>query len=473
MLKNTKLDIFKNKKLLIFCPHQDDEVNIAGGLILALKKYTTEIKIVYSTNGDYTLDSSVRYREAIASLKTLTISKDDIIFLGFPDNSPDNDTHLYMEEESFISKKNKLETYTPANFLSYNYKKHGTNLKLNKGNFINNIKEVIEDIKPDIIICIDYDTHPDHRALSLAFEMALGQILNFSSQYRPLVFKSFAYPTAYKSIDDFKKNSLANVKFNKDKIYDFEYQNPYYSSCDIVSFDIRRCVENKFLPFNKLFRAINKHRSQPIVKRAYRIINANQIYFRREVNNLAFSSISITSTSGNCKYLNDFMLFDSSNIMYGDTVKPILDKGICWLEKDDLDKKITYRFRDGVNIRKIKIYLSTTSLNKIEDIYIIFNNKKVKAKYVRDNFVITIDNLNIVDVDNIEILFTARDSIGITEIEILDKVEKLPEDDSLLSDDNTSLSLLNRLIFWFDDIYILFNRIINKILYLLVFGGRQ
>lgn len=472
MLRNTKLDIFRDKKLLIFCPHQDDEINMAGGLILALKKYVREIKIVYSTNGDYNLDAKVRYREAIASLKTLFVLEKDIIFLGFPDNAPNNDTHLYMEDNCWMSNKGKCETYTPDGYSSYNYKKHGSNLKFNRINFINTIKEVIEDVSPDIIICIDYDTHPDHRALSLAFENALGQIFKSSYQYRPLILKSFAYPTAYKSVNDFKKNSFSNVKFNKDDIYDYEYQNPYYSDDDIVSFDIKDYVGAKFLPTNKLFRAINKHRSQPIVKRAYRIINANQLYFKREVNNLAFDATNVITTSGDGKYLNDFMLFDSSNIMYGDYVKPILDKGICRLEKDDLVKKITFKFSKPVSISKIKIYLSVVDLNDIEDIYIVFNNSKIKAKYEKNNFVITINDLNVVSVDNVEIQFIANSVVGITEIEILDKLEEMPKDGSLCVDDDNSLSLINRLIFWFDDIYILFNRIINKILYLLVFGGR-
>ena len=65
---------YSNKKVLIFCPHQDDEINIAGGLIPVLKEKSCDVKVVYSTNGDYFVDKKYRFKEvyqyrAISSIR--------------------------------------------------------------------------------------------------------------------------------------------------------------------------------------------------------------------------------------------------------------------------------------------------------------------------------------------------------------------------------------------------------------------
>ena len=46
-------DLFKNKKVLLFVPHQDDEINIAYGLLYKIRNIAKNIKVVYSTNGNY------------------------------------------------------------------------------------------------------------------------------------------------------------------------------------------------------------------------------------------------------------------------------------------------------------------------------------------------------------------------------------------------------------------------------------
>lgn len=75
----------KGLKVLVLAPHQDDEINIAGNTIANLVNCGADVKVCFSTNGDYTLPASVRIREAVASLKKLGCNKQNIYFLGYGD----------------------------------------------------------------------------------------------------------------------------------------------------------------------------------------------------------------------------------------------------------------------------------------------------------------------------------------------------------------------------------------------------
>lgn len=72
-------EYFRKKKILIFLPHQDDEINTVYGMIGNIKKVDGIVKVVYSTNGDYCVNAKYRIKEAINSLKIVNIKKDDII----------------------------------------------------------------------------------------------------------------------------------------------------------------------------------------------------------------------------------------------------------------------------------------------------------------------------------------------------------------------------------------------------------
>ena len=87
-------DLFKNKNVLLFVPHQDDEINIAYGLLYKIRNIAESIKIVYSTNGNYVVKEKYRLKEGIDSLKKVGIKKENIIFMGYSDQIPEAKTHL-------------------------------------------------------------------------------------------------------------------------------------------------------------------------------------------------------------------------------------------------------------------------------------------------------------------------------------------------------------------------------------------
>lgn len=62
---------------------------------------------------------------------------------------------------------------------------------------------MIEEIRADVIFCVDYDENIDHRAVTMFFDEALGEILTAAPDYDPLVLKGFTYSTAFRAPADF------------------------------------------------------------------------------------------------------------------------------------------------------------------------------------------------------------------------------------------------------------------------------
>ena len=103
-------DLFKNKKVLLFVPHQDDEINIAYGLLYKIRNIAESIKVVYSTNGNYVVNEKYRLKEGVESLKNIGITKENIIFMGYSDQIPESTSHLYHEKKYWIDNKNNFLT---------------------------------------------------------------------------------------------------------------------------------------------------------------------------------------------------------------------------------------------------------------------------------------------------------------------------------------------------------------------------
>lgn len=457
---NMNIQNFQNKKILIFCPHEDDEINIAGGLLLKLKEIECVVKVIYSTNGDYFVDAKYRVREAINSLKKLGVAKENIIFLGYPDCYSEYVSHLYMSNEDWVSPKGIKETYLP-NGQEYHYKKHKEHCTLNRSKFISDIFEIIEEERADILICVDYDEHSDHRALSLSFENAMGKILNQYHDYCPIVLKAFAYPTAFNGMRDFKNNKLLRTKFNHKATSLYKYNNPYYKWGERISIDILKEVKNKLLIFNPLFRAMVKHVSQPIYFNAYSIINSDQVFFLRRCNNLMYKA-KVKVSSGDSKYLNDFLLFDSRDIMHGETKTPILNSGYMSFEKQDTKKQISIEFPNEVSIEEIKLYKYVNCTNKLNEIILVLNESvKMTVKVNEDYYTYIMEDLDLKNIKKLLLIFPQSGEFALTEIEIFE--HKTIVENDFKEEIENEVSFLNKIIFYMDDVIIFLYKIIFKL----------
>ncbi len=352
-------EIEEGKKTIIFVPHQDDEINISGGLIPILIKKQQIVKVVYSTNGDYCANPKNRYYECFKALKKLGIPSENILFMGYSDQYSSGETHIYLTEGNNVWKSNKRfkETYHALNGKEVSCIYTGNHSKFNKRSFINDIKCIIEHEMPDYLFCIDFDSHADHRALSLSFEIAIGEILKTEKNYRPKVYKSFAYPTSYFGINDFKKINIASTNFKTEKYSYNKMENPYYKFSDRIRIPLLNKSITKFILKNKTFKSLRCHKSQAIVGKCMSIINGDQVFWQRRTDNLLYNAI-IKVSSGDKEKLNDFMMFDCQNIMNGNTETPILLPNAWVPDKKDINPTIDILFNKETEFNTIKFYHS-------------------------------------------------------------------------------------------------------------------
>lgn len=173
-----------DKRVIIFAPHQDDEILGCAGTIDLLMKSNIEIFVVFATNGDFCgkESSKTRLQESIAALNVLGIQKDHIIVLGFADTGMAyKDSFLWKmyhsHGEETISSPISSNTYHPFDCEEYSKKKYGRHLPYTKNAFLHILKCLIEDINPDIIITSSsLDMHGDHAALCRFIENAIEEM---------------------------------------------------------------------------------------------------------------------------------------------------------------------------------------------------------------------------------------------------------------------------------------------------------
>ena len=85
-LANSFLDATaKGQKVLVFVPHEDDEINVAGSVMYDYVQKGAEVYCVFTTNGDYSFWAKTRMQEAWQSLQILGVQH--VLFLGYGDTS--------------------------------------------------------------------------------------------------------------------------------------------------------------------------------------------------------------------------------------------------------------------------------------------------------------------------------------------------------------------------------------------------
>lgn len=417
-----------NRKALFIVPHQDDEINIGSGIIPLLIANEIDVNVVFATNGDYSTRGSRRIKECYKSLNRLGVKRENIILMGYSDQHKREDTHLYntYSDDVWISKKGFYETYHPLNGEEWCYKKEKKHHKYNKEHFINDLISIIDDIKPDYIYTIDFDSHPDHRVLSLSVENAIGKVLLMNKDYRPYVYKSFAYPTCYFGVKDFDSINIKSTKFNTEKYSYCNMQNPYYSWDERIRFPVLYSSITKNIFLNKTLRAMKCHKSQLLINEASSTINGDQIFWQRRTDNLMIGA-DIKVSSGDKDKLCDFMLFDCTDVMKGNEKIPTLEHNSWIPDKNDKNPKIMVNFKDNKIINEIKFYHSIETNGQITDIEIMFdNNIRKKYELIPKENNVSVLNINNIKTKKIEINILKQNGIaaGFSEIEILENKKK-------------------------------------------------
>lgn len=328
---------FFGTRVLILAPHPDDEINIAGNMILNLAAAKAEIFVAYSTNGDFQNSADVRAKEVVDALKLLGVPSEKIIFLGYGDGHTLTDTPT-------TSPAGHAETYAAKNFIDYAKKTSGHHSAYTRQNFKRDLKALLLELRANIIFCVDFDSHADHRALSIMFEETLGEILSERTDYRPDVYKKFAYATAFTAAPDFYAPNLLSTprpKVGETDTYDFDIiGRANYIWEDRVRFPVAENCRRPLLKDNPIAAAIFAHKSQRNEWNALRILNSDEIFFERRTDSQTFAA-KVTATSGDASKVRDFKIFDAAENL--------------WQPADD-SRKIFFDWDEPAQVQQIILY---------------------------------------------------------------------------------------------------------------------
>lgn len=324
-------------RLLVLVPHQDDELNIAGQVLPSFLDAGYECKICFSTNGDgFKSNGPVRIKEAIEVADYLGVGCDNLVFLGFDDTTGPDHPYNRVSDEA-VTCSPPCRTYSDR-FPCFSEIWNGVPLPQCRETLVSNLCELISAWLPDTIICIDYDSHPDHRALSLAFEKALGRVMRVIEGYRPLVLKKFAYTSVWYGPSDYWAFA-PTVK--PDSCGEFELDNPMYAWDDRVCVAPHPSTITRHFFSNAIVKAALRYPSQNGWSFMMRVLNADVVYWVRRTDNLVLDA-NLESSSGMAANLDGFALFDTADVCSNDS--SALAVGCFRFDEDDSDRMIRISF---------------------------------------------------------------------------------------------------------------------------------
>ncbi len=428
--------LFKNEEwqdrtVMVVVPHQDDEINLAGATIRNLVNNNIWVILVFITNSDSVDSGPVRIREGLASAAALGVPEEDVIFLGYCNETRlRDDLHFYNgtdDNEVVTSVKGISETYCLPEKPEFYFEKTGEHHKFTKANCREDLKEVILQYYPDIIFACDFDRHQDHKAYSLLFEEAVAEILKETdNDYLPEIYKGFAYNGSYLGEKDFYRLNLLETKQAKGEFINnpnYDTDCPPYLWSERVRVPVPREALSRTLHSNIIYTALRKHFSQGIIHNAKRIINSDQVFWERRTDSLTYQAeISVSSGDGSC--LNDFKLCDCPDVL----TRPATFSGAWVPNKEDKEKKITIKFSEPKDIKEIVLYGNEDYISQVLTGTITFDNGysvdfgELKRGCKATN--IEFEAQEGIRKIEISLTITIGDKAGITEIEIFDKVKR-------------------------------------------------
>lgn len=342
---------FKNKKVMVIVPHEDDDLLISGQVLPPMYKNGADVRVVFATNGDKRVSAYTRQSEACNALEKLGIPREKVIFLGYPDG-----TQLYVGKKTFSFSSGWDHTYAGKGFKDYHFDRFGTHAKYTAENMVDDIESVVLEYRPDYILAIDFDTHTDHRGVSISFEKAMERILKKESGYTPKVLKSFGYSLAWKSKPDFYAlNIKSTVMQDREKNNDPSYETdvPQYRWNNRVRLPIdKKSLSHSILRCSE-YKALSEHLSQYAYCYSERIINGDSVYWNRRTDSLTYNA-DISVSSGDASLLNDFRLIGVGNRTAGLHVK--LENCVSRFDKNDAQKTVTVKFDSPKTVSCVSLY---------------------------------------------------------------------------------------------------------------------
>lgn len=340
-------EFFDNKNMMAIVSHQDDDLNLVGGMLEQYVKRNSNVSVVFCNSGDYYGIAETRMHEALSVMRELGIGEENVYFLGFGNlynsilfdegqighiyNSPD-DTKVWTAHSG------ATQTFGLKDKPSY------TDVAYTRGEYIKTLQCVLKDVKPDVLYVTDFDNHADHRGDSLFFEEALGDLLKDDENYNPIVFKGFCYRTAWTAMDDFADN-INIISTLKPSNMINEVEIPYFIWNERIRIPVMANGLNRFLSQTQSFKLLSMYSSQGAGNYAGKVTNGDKVFWERRTDSVLYNA-DIYIGNSRTQLLNDFKLLDSS-----DVTKPVLDMGV-----QNIDGVITVNLNGIESVEAIALY---------------------------------------------------------------------------------------------------------------------
>lgn len=354
-------------RVLILVPHQDDEINLMGGVLEPLAKIC-DVWVVYSTNGT-AKGKCVRPQEACNALGKYGVKRQNIIFLGFDQSPVDGKTrHMYNfpPDEVVVSEYGRKETWVPNGFLC-----HSLHQAYTQANYEGDIESIIKELKPDFVFVTGYDGHSDHRALVLSTMKALSRVLKDNPSYHPSVYTGFAYSGAWRQSPDFYE-SINIDSTARQGASQMKEVNCYLWE-ERLRLPVGEGSVTRTLSGNLTAEAFKEHYSQrkSIPRIAERICNGDRVFWWHPSHNLALFA-HVTCNGEKVESLNDCLLYDSENV--ADFKRKPFDHG--WRPEGGKGM-LTFTWDTPVVIREIHLFDHPDENNQIKALQIKLSNGQI------------------------------------------------------------------------------------------------
>ena len=415
---------------LIIVPHPDDEINLAGGLFDVLHESGVRTTVVMCTNGDFISENAAkRFYEA---KKTQRIFKyEELIFLGYGDDYVG--THIYDANSNEIAESHAghRETYCAGNEKEYCFGKTRKHHPYTRENYKSDIRDVILEKEADLIICIDLDSHKDHRCISLLFDECMGEILKTSSNnYRPVILKGFAYNGVWLGPYDFFETQIKPTRILlksgenlSEKCFPYDWNHR-------IQMKNGEKTQTLKLWKNPVCKALYAQKTQYcspitggcILDHFPRIANPDSCYWYRNAYNQALFA-QVEASSGDAHYLNDFMLAVPEDSVSDD----LCNHSRGWTpDVEDGQPTISILFAREITLSKIVIFQNCNST--LGTLTIRLDNGFETEFQCPDNNVVTIQ-LPSVPTERLTMQITSYSNLTINEIECFEPDNGFPWDE--------------------------------------------
>lgn len=365
------------KKVLILVPHQDDEIILCGSFLKGLVENEYQVFVVYMTNGDYDDQIGfIRLQEALDVMKLYGIPESQVIFMGYANQYAPDNPHVYNAGPNEIveSRFGNTQTYGLPDHPEYCYQRLGKHHLYQRENLISDLKAIILEILPDIIMATDVEMHVDHMANSLFLDEVVGILLKQLSDFRPIIYKKQGYSTDWYSLADYNHiNNDATKESNKYSYVNHEttvFLNPYLRWQDRIRIPIDKSSRTAVKEDNIVYKALKLYPSQNAVEYFDRLVNSDSVFWRRRTDSVTYRS-KVSVTSGEASYINDFKIIDCRNITHANGW--CINTSIWRPELGDEKPTITFEFEKEAVISEIVIYQEFCPKSEILRSALIFN----------------------------------------------------------------------------------------------------